>query len=137
MAEKKSRKKTLVEYKPGTVFPGRMLATNIAEMRKDAHRLMQMARLESEPRRKQELAGRSFEIAQRAEIIANLNEDPKLLSSRIRDYKSMSTRAGISDEQKRIFLEVIADAERLCQVARPALLECSPHARPLTADALY
>ena len=86
---------------------------NIAEMRKDARRLMQMARLETDPRRKQDLAARAFELAQRAEIITNLKKYPELLRPRINGYNSMLERADIGDEQKRAFLKVIADAEAL------------------------
>ena len=86
---------------------------DIAEMREDARRLTQMARVETDPRRKQDLAARAFEFAQRAEIIATLKKEPELLEARVNAYKSMLGRADISDEQKRIFLRVIADVEAL------------------------
>ena len=86
---------------------------NIAEMRKEAGRLMQTARLATDPRRKQDLAARAFELAQRAEIITNLKKYPELLRPRINGYNSMLERADIGDEQKRVFLKVIADAEAL------------------------
>lgn len=83
---------------------------NIEQLRSDARRLMQAARDHIEPEKKQELAARAFELAQQAEIIANLNTDQQHRAVLVARYRSMLRHEELSEDAKRLLGEVLADA---------------------------
>ena len=87
------------------------------DLRKGARQLLREAEGFIDPKVKQELASRAFELAQRAERIDVLMADPGRLKAEIARCRSMLMETGLSPAQRRIVRDVLADAESL-MVAR-------------------
>lgn len=86
---------------------------SVQELRAEARRLMQAVDRVSDTRTKIELAARAVELAQRAEALEKAIADPWILRANIDRYRSLLASRTLSDDEKRIVEEVLADAERL------------------------
>jgi len=87
--------------------------TSVEELRAEARRLMEAVAAISDPHTKQELAERAVELSQRAEALEKAIADPWTLRANIDRYRSLLTSRTLSDGQRRIIEELLADAERL------------------------
>ena len=86
--------------------------TSIEELRAEARRLMQAVNSVDAVRTKQELAERAVELSQRAEALERAIADPWILRANIDRYRSLLASQTLSDDQRRIVEEMLADAER-------------------------
>ena len=87
--------------------------TSVEELRAEARRLMQAVGTVDDLRTKQELAERALELSQRAEVLEKAIADPWILRANIDRYRSLLASRTLSDDQRRIVEELLADAERL------------------------
>jgi anti-sigma28 factor (negative regulator of flagellin synthesis) len=92
--------------------------TSVEELRAEARRLREASEKISDPQTKRELASRAFELAQRAEALANGVSDPEILRANIERYRSLLASGTLSIHQQRIVREMLDDAETL-QAAVP------------------
>jgi hypothetical protein len=81
------------------------------DLRKEVHRLLREAEGFIDPKAKQELGSRAFELAQRAERIDVLVADPGRLKAEIARCRSMLMDASLTPAHRRIVREALADAE--------------------------
>jgi hypothetical protein len=88
------------------------------ELRAEACRLRETINTINDPALKQELAARAFELAERAEAMARLPENPEIIGANIERYRKMLA-AGMDDPtQKRVVEEMLCDAEQMLATAR-------------------
>jgi len=87
--------------------------TSVEELRAEARRLMQTVGTVDDLRTKQELAERALELSQRAEALEKAIADPWILRANIDRYRSLLAPRALSDDQRRVVEELLADAERL------------------------
>lgn len=91
--------------------------SSVGQLRSASSRFREMVKTIADPVRKQELAARALELAQRAEAIAIWQEDRQRLHISIERYRAM-LRAGIADaDQKQIIERTLRDAEQLAACA--------------------
>jgi hypothetical protein len=86
---------------------------SVEELRAEARRLREASDKISDPQVKRELAARAFELAQRAEALANGMADPEILRANIERYRSLLASGTISSDQRQIIREMLDDAETL------------------------
>jgi hypothetical protein len=83
------------------------------ELRAEARRLMETVKNLSNAELKKELAARALYLANRAEAIANVMEDPEIILTKIARYRAMLA-AGISSEpHQKIVEEMLTGDETL------------------------
>ena len=79
-------------------------------LRAEVQRLLDEARRSRDPTVRQDLAGRALELAQEAEAIESMPNDPEGLRLRIAQYEHMLDRAG-SEPKQRVVAQLLRDAE--------------------------
>ena len=90
-------------------------AKSADELRAEVRRLLETMNKISDPALKQELAGRAFLLAQEAEQIEELPEDPNIIRVNIDSYRRRLS-AGIDDPlHKQIIEELLRYAEEMLQ----------------------
>jgi rubrerythrin len=80
------------------------------ELRAEVRRLHFEIMATTEPTRKRELASHALELAMRAEVIANLSDDPAANQATIARYQSMLAATQDRDGQ-RVLRELLQDIE--------------------------
>jgi len=97
------------------------------DLREESRRLLRAAEGFIDPKIKQELVSRAFELAQRAERIDILVADPERLKAEIARCRSRVRDASLSPAHRRIVREALADAESLMVAREASLRSRGPH----------
>jgi hypothetical protein len=86
---------------------------SVEELRAEVRRLRDAANTISDPEAKRELASRALELSRRAEALESGMIDPEILGANIERYRSLLASGSLSDKQKRIVEDLLAEAETL------------------------
>jgi hypothetical protein len=85
------------------------------ELRTEVRRLHETINNLTDPALKRELAARALELAEQAEAIAKMGEDPEIVCANIERYRRMLS-AGIDDDtQRAIIEELLHNVERVLE----------------------